>query len=690
MRGRRNVLLALAAAALISAASFSSWGIALDRLSIDLLHLIHFRIWGPPPISNEIAILAVDEETYRDEDHFGNLPQALWTPELGLILNAVLDAEPKIVGVDIIIGTTADSISPGYDRPWLNALRRGAKEGKVVLGFTQHQIEPVLPTVQQRYAVGARDKFDLRNQSPANLRTDDDGVTREMPISIPTTNGERKLGLAAAVFQTMTGRDPYDLTGGNDIQLNFAAAGRPLIYSLADLRACAEIGDKSFFVRNFKGKALILGGILDIEDRRLTSGRFATMPDGSSAGPRCVKKSAPENYSGISRDLMPGVLIHAVAVDNLLHDSSLRELPAWLRIAVVAMIALISTMLFVVCKPKAALPIWIFLVLSWAAASTLAFAYYLVVPIITGILAMSLAAPTGIALRMGSMDRARRQLRQAFSLYLPRSEVDRLVREEKLPSLGGELRDVTILFSDIASYSTLSERVEPGPLVDELNKYFGRMTDIVQAHGGFVDKYIGDGVLAIFGAPLVRENSSSDAVRASLAMIMSLQDEPLFIGGDGRIAIRIGLHRGDAIVGNIGSSQRFNYTVMGDAVNVASRLEGVGKHYGIPIVVSEQVQEAAARDFAFRELDFIRVVGRDQPVRLFQPLEPDVAASLDIEGFAAALALWRKGSFTEAASAFAVLAQKGDALAARYVVWAQSYAETPMSNWEGVIQQGSK
>jgi class 3 adenylate cyclase len=154
-------------------------------------------------------------------------------------------------------------------------------------------------------------------------------------------------------------------------------------------------------------------------------------------------------------------------------------------------------------------------------------------------------------------------------------------------------------------------------------------------------------------------------------MIKSLQDEPLFIGGDGRIAIRIGLHRGDAIVGNIGSSQRFNYTVMGDAVNVASRLEGVGKHYGIPIVVSEQVQEAAADDFAFRELDFIRVVGRDQPVRLFQPLEPEDAAALDLERFGAALALWRKGSFTEAATAFAPLAQQGDTLAARYVVWAQ-------------------
>ena len=129
LRGRRNLIISLGLAALIGAASFSSWGIALDRLSIDLLHLIHFRIWGPPPLSDEIAIVAVDEETYRDE-HFSNLPQALWTPELGNVLDAVLSAEPKAVGVDIIIGTTADTIVPGYDRPWLKALQKGAKSGK--------------------------------------------------------------------------------------------------------------------------------------------------------------------------------------------------------------------------------------------------------------------------------------------------------------------------------------------------------------------------------------------------------------------------------------------------------------------------------------------------------------------------------------------------------------------------------
>lgn len=687
MRARRNVILALAVAALIGVASFSSWGIALDRLSIDLLHLIHFRIWGPPPMSDEVAILAVDEETYRDE-HFSNLPQALWTPELGRILNAVLDADPKVIGVDIIIGTTADGIVPGYDQPWLKALQRAAKEDKIVLGFSQHQVEPILPTVQQRAAIGGL--RDLTNQSPANLSTDPDGIVRSMPLSLAATDGARQLALSAELVRRVTGSDPRDVTGVDAVQLNFAKAARPLIYSIADLRACAEANDQAFFEKHFKGRILLLGGILDIEDRKLTSGRFATLPEGQNLGERCRIASDNSQYSGTARDTLPGVLVHAAAVDNLLHQSGLELLTATQRFFLLTLAAFLAAAAFIALRPRHAVLAWILIAATWVGISILGFTQLLAIPVLTGLVALSLSGPIGIALRLAVMDRSRRQLRNAFSLYLPRSEVDRLVREEKLPSLGGELRDVTILFSDIASYSTLSERVEPGPLVDELNRYFGRMTDIVQAHGGFVDKFIGDGVLAIFGAPLARENSSADAVRASLAMIKSLRDDPLFIGGDGRISIRIGLHRGDAIVGNIGSSQRFNYTVMGDAVNVASRLEGVGKHYGIPIVVSEQVQEAAAAEFAFRELDFIRVVGRNQPVRLFQPLDPDVAVRLDLDAFAAALLLWRKGAFAEAAAAFALLAQDGDELASRYVSWAQSYAETPMSGWEGVIQQGSK
>jgi adenylate cyclase len=681
VRGR-NFILAAVIAALIGV-TLTAQGGSLDRLSLDFLHLVHARIWGPPPLSDEIAIVAVDEATYRDES-FHDLPQALWTPHLGMVLNAVLVAEPKVVGVDIVIGTTADSVIPGYDQAWLQALKRGREQGRVVLGFVQHQTAPILPTQQQRSAVGGT--HDYTNQRPTNLPPDPDGIARVYPGFFRLTDGASISSFGAELAQ----RAGDGATQVADVVLNFATAGRPPVYSMADLRVCAEAGDVAYFERNFANKVVLIGGILDIEDRKLTSGRFATRPDGEDVAEPCRVPTDMTMFSGNARDSIPGVLVHAVAIDNLLNESGLHLPDSSMRGGLLILLSFLAAIAFVALRPHRAVIVWLGLFLLWSVIAIVVFRHLWALPWLTGGAALALAGPAGIALRLTFMDRARRRLRNAFSFYLPKSEVDRLVREEKLPALGGELREVTILFSDIASYSTLSERVEPGPLVDELNRYFSRMTEIVQAHGGFVDKFIGDGILAIFGAPLSRPNAALDAVEASLAMIESLDRDPLFIGGDGRISIRIGLHRGEAIVGNIGSPQRFNYTVMGDAVNVASRLEGVGKHYGIPIVVSEQVRAQVGEGSAFRELDFVRVIGRDQPVRLYQPMTSEAAAQFNLTAFSEALALWRRGAFDEAAKAFSVLAAEGDELAARYVGWAKSYAATPMSDWEGVIQQGSK
>lgn len=680
MRGRNFILAAVIAA--LSSAFLMFQGAGLDRLSIDFLHLLHGRLLGAPPISDDIAIVAVDEATYRDP-HFEELPQALWTPHMGRILDAVLDAGPRVVGIDIIIGTTADSIVPGYDLPWLRALRRGAREDRIVLGYTQHQTKPIRPTLQQRSAVGAT--HDTRNQHPVNLPPDPDGIARIYPLSFRDDIAGSVTSFGAELARR-AGLAPV----GTEVVLNFGAAPRPQIYSMADLRACAEEGDAAYFAQHFAGRIVLFGGILDIEDRRLTSGRFATRPEGETLGEACRIATDPAGFSGRTRYDMPGVLVHAAAIGNLIGDSGLRIPGRTARTLMLALLSGLAALAFLAQRPGRAIVSWMIMAAAWSAAAILVFSQFWVLPWLTGLAALLLAAPAGIALRLTVMDRARRRLRNAFSLYLPKSEVDRLVREEKLPVLGGELREVTILFSDIASYSTLSERVAPGPLVDDLNRYFSRMTEIVQAHGGFVDKFIGDGILAIFGAPLTRANHALDAVDASLAMIASLNSDPLFIGGDGRIAIRIGLHSGEAIVGNIGSPQRFNYTVMGDAVNVAARLEGVGKHYGVPVIVSEQVRDKIGDQCVFRELDFIRVIGRDQPVRLYQPLPAAEASRLDLPAFSDALGLWRRGAFAEATKAFALLAESGDDLAARYAGWSESHAASPLSNWEGIIQQGSK
>src|SRR5258705_3696245 len=174
-----------------------------------------------------------------------------------------------------------------------------------------------------------------------------------------------------------------------------------------------------------------------------------------------------------------------------------------------------------------------------------------------------------IGYRLAIVDRDKRFLRKSFALYLPPALIDSMLASNKPPALGGEIRDVTVYFSDIAGFSQLSEKRSPEDLVDLMNGYLSAMTDIVEAHGGFVDKYIGDAIVAIFGAPIDEGAHARNAVRAALACNallteMNRSGHALFKGHV--LAHRIGLNSGRALIGNIGSRRRFNYTAIGDTV----------------------------------------------------------------------------------------------------------------------------
>jgi adenylate cyclase len=217
------------------------------------------------------------------------------------------------------------------------------------------------------------------------------------------------------------------------------------------------------------------------------------------------------------------------------------------------------------------------------------------------------------------------------------------------------------------------------------------MTEIIEAHGGYVDKYIGDSVVAMFGAPVYDLNHARNAVEAALKCRDRLDEINRSPGPfQGRkLSHRIGLNSGEALVGNIGSRRRFNYTVMSDAVNLASRLEGANKYFGTSIMASEQTVRLAGPAFAWRELDAIRVIGRSQPVRVYEPLAlagmetAEQAAHAAI--YAHALKCWRARDFAGAAAHFARIAD-GDPPAARFLERAKTLtAYPPDASWEPVL-----
>ena len=183
---------------------------------------------------------------------------------------------------------------------------------------------------------------------------------------------------------------------------------------------------------------------------------------------------------------------------------------------------------------------------------------------------------------------------------------------ERMPELGGELREVSVLFSDIAGFTSFAEGREPRQLVRDLNDYFDRMSAVIEAEGGFIDKFIGDAIVAVFGAPAGPVDHAAAAIRAAAGMAAQ--------SAAGPFRTRIGVNSGTVLMGNIGASRRFNFTVIGDAVNLAARLEGANKLYGTALLVSGEAVSLAGGSVPgvpLREIDRVRVVGKTVPVDLF-------------------------------------------------------------------------
>jgi class 3 adenylate cyclase len=313
----------------------------------------------------------------------------------------------------------------------------------------------------------------------------------------------------------------------------------------------------------------------------------------------------------------------------------------------------------------------------------------LVEPVVAGLLA--LVATT--SLRLFVTDKDKRFIRRAFELYLAPGVIDKMVNATHPPALGGEIRSVTVFFSDLVGFSSIAEGMAPSDLVSLMNGYLSAMTDIIERHGGFVDKYIGDGIVAVFGAPAKGANDAAQAVRAALACSVELDkmNRNAMTSRGQTLSHRIGLNSGQALVGNIGSRRRFNYTVMGDSVNLASRLEGANKHFGTSILAAESTVALTGETFVWREIDAIRVKGRGTIVRIYEPLgeagQVDPAQLARMAHYSEGLAHWRARDFAAAGRCF--LLADHDPPSARFAARAKDLSGNPPGvDWEPIEDLG--
>ncbi len=292
-------------------------------------------------------------------------------------------------------------------------------------------------------------------------------------------------------------------------------------------------------------------------------------------------------------------------------------------------------------------------------------------------------------------EREKKKVKGAFQHYLSPEVIDQVLDNPDQLRLGGQKKELTVFFSDVRGFTTISESLSPEKLCELMNEYFTPMTSIVLRSKGVLDKYIGDAIMAFWGAPLHLENSADTAAQASIEMLYALDQLRIDFKKKGLpdIDIGIGLNTGPMSVGNMGSAERFTYTVMGDAVNLGSRLEGLTKEYGIKVMLSEFThRRLTPGKFFTRDLDDIRVKGKNEPVKVFHLMRPDffpepAMIKSFIAKFEEGRRYYKEQSWVQAKSSFTACLQlkPDDKASSMYVERIDHYiAEAPDRNWDGV------
>ncbi len=317
---------------------------------------------------------------------------------------------------------------------------------------------------------------------------------------------------------------------------------------------------------------------------------------------------------------MPGVQTHAAVADDILSNRFIRDAGVGVRIATVTAAAL------AIGAAATLLPAW------WAAAVTaivLAGLSWIALRLFAGGYWLNLSEPAfasafalfgGVAYQYFFEGREKRKMKKLFGQYVSKDVYEQLVADPALARLGGQRREMSVLFSDIRGFTTVSEKGKPEEIVGMLNEYFTRMVDLVFAHQGTLDKFVGDMVMALFGAPLDDPRHADHAVEAALDMIDALGELNARWQAEGRpeLDIGIGINSGPMIAGNIGSDAIMSYTVIGDAVNLGSRLESLNKQYGTRIIISDATRAQLSRSYRLRPLGDVVVKGKTQPVAIFE------------------------------------------------------------------------
>jgi adenylate cyclase len=680
---RTTCLLALAS--LLASLAITLSG-ALDPFELKAFDLFSRR-FNPATISSDIVLVCIDQQSIdalSQQQVSWPWPRQVYAPLVDYLAGAeavfidLLYTEPSAFGEedDRIFAAAVEKAGNVHLPVFLTSQRRTmAKEEGAFL--RRIALPPGAPRPFLSYSSAVMPIPGLlaaaRGGGNVMMKPDSDGVYRRLPLlfglggeTVPTlVLGDllRTGAVGSAGGALVTGTAPLPLVEGR-LLLRYSRATAPfpalsageVIASYLDEQA----GTPPKIPRQFfRGKQVIVGptaaGLYDLKPTAVTP-------------------------------VASGMEIHATLLENLLHRGFMTPLPLPWSILPMALLCLGIT-LFVLRHQRVTANLGFLAGVTLATTLLLALLFssgrYLpVIPQATAILVAMIAAT---AYSYATEGRERRFVRRAFAQYMDETLVRHLLANPELIRPGGQRRRVTVFFADIAGFTTLAERLSAEETARILHTVLNAFSEVVIAHHGVIDKYIGDCIMAFWGAPLASGDDELNACRAALRCqeVLAELNEGFRREGLTAIAIRIGIHSGDAIVGNLGSDRLFDYTVVGDTVNLASRLESANKQFHTPILVSGDTLAATGGALLSRDLGEIAVKGKGEAVAIFTLLGTALDADAGRTGLArehaAAMELFRAGRFTAAAEAFAALAaaHPGDGPAAYYRERSAAFAAQP-------------
>ena len=394
----------------------------------------------------------------------------------------------------------------------------------------------------------------------------------------------------------------------------------------------------------------------------------------------------------ISNEAMAGVEINANLVQSILTRDFLHDQDDLSAVGLIFLFALVAGILIYLFRIHIATILLAIITIAYVILSIYTFNSGLILNILFPILSMITVYISLVVLYYLTEEKSRKWITSVFGKYVSPIIIDNLLKNPDRIKLGGEKLNITISFSDIRDFTPISEKLDPEDLVHLLNDYLTEMTEIILNDQGLVDKYMGDAIMAFWGAPLAQPNHPEMACESSLEMITKLKELQTKWKKEGKptFDIGIGLNSGDAIVGNMGSSQRFDYTAIGDNVNLASRMEGLNKIYGTNILITEYTYKSIKDKFETRKLDVVRVKGKRKPIHIYELLakkdQLDKKKIELIKHFETGLDLYIKKKWKNAIKSFQAADKiMADPASKMFITRCETFITNPPDkNWDGV------